>query len=138
MTLIRRLKRDRSGATALEFAMVAPLLLALIFLVIEGSRFLWTRQAVQEAAAHTARCVAIGSDGCDTAEGAKTFAVGRASKMGVSVPSTAVAIATGQTCHGVTEMNRVNLDIPFNSPLGDLLPIFPERLTAEACFPSLQ
>ncbi|WP_396592612.1 TadE/TadG family type IV pilus assembly protein [Brevundimonas sp. R86498] len=137
MSLIHGLLRDRRGATAVEFAMVAPLLIAVILMVIEGNRFLWTSQAIQEAASHAARCVAIGSPDCDTDVEASAFALQRAATMGITVPASGVAIARNQTCYGVADMSRVNLDLAFNSPIANIVPAFPERVTAEACFPNL-
>ena len=137
MSLKPSLLRDRRGATAVEFALVLPLLLAMIIAVIEGNRLLWTKQAIQEAAAHTARCMAIGSEGCGTLAGAALFAQKRAARMGVAVPVEAVSVAAGQDCNGMKNMNRARLDIPFNSPFEGLVPIIPDRLSAESCFPSI-
>lgn len=138
MSPMRRFRRDARGATAVEFAMVAPLLIAAIIFIIEGSRFLWTKQAIQEAASLSARCVAIGSQGCDTPTNARVFARERAAKMGIAAPAESFTVSTNQTCHGVADMNKVAVDVPFNSPVGSLLPVFPARVKAEACFPSLR
>jgi Flp pilus assembly protein TadG len=40
--MIRRLLQDRSGSSAAEFAMVLPLLLVLLFGLIDTGRFLLT------------------------------------------------------------------------------------------------
>lgn len=55
------LVRDRRGLTALEFALVAPVLFMLIFGAFELGLTWWTRNALQVTAAMTARCVALGS-----------------------------------------------------------------------------
>lgn len=138
MTLLRRFRRDAGGASAVEFAMVAPLLIAVIIFMIEGGRFLWAKQAVQEAASLSARCIAIGSKGCETPVNARAFAMARAAKMGITAPLESFTVSTDQTCNGMTEMNRVVVDVPFNSPVGSLVPGFPSHVTAEACFPSLR
>ncbi len=44
-----RLLRDRSGATAAEFALVLPLLLIMIFGVIDGARFIWEYNRAEKA-----------------------------------------------------------------------------------------
>jgi len=129
---------DSRGATAVEFALVLPLLIAMIVLVIEGNRLLWTKQAIQEAASQTARCMAIGSDGCDTLDGAKLYGQRRAARMGIQVETEAISVSTGQTCHDVADMNKAVIDTPFNSPFGSLIPLIPRRLDAEACFPDLK
>lgn len=136
MRMLGRFIRDTRGANAVEFAFVLPLLFAMIVGVIEGNRLLWTRQAIQSAAANAARCMSVGNEGCDTASGAQVYARKRAEKMGVSVPLSDITVSRNQTCHGETGMNQVAFDVAFDSPVAALLPL-PERLTAEACFPSL-
>ncbi len=137
MRVVRRFIRDTSGANAVEFAFVLPLLVAMIVGVIEGNRLLWTRQAIQTAASNAARCMSVGSEGCDTPEGARLYAQKRAGKMGIDVPLAAITVDANQTCHGETGMNHVAFDIAFDSPLGTIIPVMPTRLQAEACFPSL-
>lgn len=137
MRVVRRFIRDTSGANAVEFAFVLPLLIAMIVGVIEGNRLLWTRQAIESAAANAARCMSVGSEGCDTPEGARLYAQQRARTMGITVPLSAITVASNQACHGEADMNRVAFDIAFDSPMQKVLPMMPERLTAKACFPSL-
>ena len=49
----------QDGATAVEFALVLPMFLMLVFGSIEFGRLLWTQQALQETAIAGARCMAI-------------------------------------------------------------------------------
>lgn len=137
MSRKRSLTRDDSGATAVEFALILPLLIAMIAGIIEGSRLLWTHQVLQETAAHTARCMAIGNDGCDSPAGVRVFAQARGAKLGIKFTPQAVTIAPGVTCNDIDKMNRVEIDIPFNSPFEGIIPGLPERLNAKACFPNL-
>lgn len=53
-----RLWRCRAGATALEFALVAPLLLAMIAGTFELSRWALGGAATRDLAARAARCIA--------------------------------------------------------------------------------
>lgn len=138
MTGADRFFRDSRGASAVEFALILPALIAVIVLVIEGNRLLWTKQAIQEAASQTARCIAIGSDGCDTLEGARVYGQRRAAKMGINIEVSAVTVSTAQKCHDVPGMNKAVISTPFDSPFGGLIPAFPKRIDAEACFPSLK
>jgi Flp pilus assembly protein TadG len=138
MSVMSGMSQDRRGATAVEFALVLPLLLAMIIAVIEGNRLLWTKQALQEAAAQSARCMAIGREGCHTPAGAALFAQERAASMGVQLKPEAVTVASGQSCNGIDDMNRVALDSPFNSPFSGLVPLIPKRLKTEACFPRVK
>ena len=51
--------QNRTGIAAVELAMVAPLLLLLIFMMVEASRFLTALNATAGAAREVARLVAI-------------------------------------------------------------------------------
>lgn len=62
--MIRRLGRDRRGVTVVEFALLAPALLTLVFGILEFGRWLWTMQALQATAAEGARCMAVLDPGC--------------------------------------------------------------------------
>ena len=52
-------RRDQHGAAAVEFALVAPLLLVLVFGVISYGYMLSFRQALSQAAAEGARAAAV-------------------------------------------------------------------------------
>jgi len=56
---MRRLAFDRSGATAAEFALVLPLLLLLIFGIIDGSRFIWEYNRAEKATQVGARVAVV-------------------------------------------------------------------------------
>ena len=47
--MIRRLLRDATGASAAEFALVLPLLILLLFGIIDGGRWLWTYNRAAKA-----------------------------------------------------------------------------------------
>lgn len=54
--MIDGLVRDRRGTTAVEFALVAPLLFALLLGVLELGRLIWVDAALDHALARAARC----------------------------------------------------------------------------------
>lgn len=62
--MIRRLRLDRSGASAAEFAMVLPLLILFLFGIIDGGRYLWEINKAEKATQAGAR-VAIVTDALD-------------------------------------------------------------------------
>lgn len=47
---MRRLLLDRGGASAAEFALVLPLLILLLFGIIDGGRYMWTINRAEKAA----------------------------------------------------------------------------------------
>jgi len=68
------IRQNRSGVAAVEFAIVAPLLLLILFGMIETSRFLSARHAVTGAAREVARRVAVtGADQATAEQVAREF-----------------------------------------------------------------
>lgn len=57
--MIGRLRLDRSGASAAEFALVLPLLLILIFGMIDAGRFLWETNRAEKATQVGARIAVV-------------------------------------------------------------------------------
>lgn len=66
MTRCRALWRDRRGAAALEFALVAPIFLALVIGTVETARWAWGAAATRDFAARAARCIAVTPELCGT------------------------------------------------------------------------
>lgn len=57
--MMRRLLHDRAGASGAEFALVLPLLLLLLFGVIDGGRWLWTYNRAAKATQMGARFAVV-------------------------------------------------------------------------------
>jgi Flp pilus assembly protein TadG len=53
--------RDRSGATAIELAIVLPVLLALVFATLDYGRLRWWDSTLRYAVQEGARCATIGT-----------------------------------------------------------------------------
>lgn len=64
---VSRRTRDENGAAALEFALVAPLLFALIFGIIGYGYMLSFRQGISQGAAEGARAAAVAASDSETA-----------------------------------------------------------------------
>lgn len=124
----RRLLMDRSGAAALEFALVAPTLFFLIMGGIEFSRLLWTQSALQMAVAQAARCYAWSVSSCATTTETQTFAANVAPQLGFS---SSVFTVTSTTCGA-----KVSASFPYSFIAKGLFPLTP-TLTASACFPTV-
>jgi Flp pilus assembly protein TadG len=56
---MRRLLHNQRGASAAEFALVLPLLLILLFAIIDGGRLMWTINRAEKAAHMGARHAAV-------------------------------------------------------------------------------
>ena len=63
-TLPRRFAADRHGVTSIEFAIVLPLLLAMVLLGIGFSVAIWKSNIVQELAQESARCAVSATSEC--------------------------------------------------------------------------
>ncbi|HUC65220.1 MAG TPA: TadE/TadG family type IV pilus assembly protein [Stellaceae bacterium] len=144
MTLRRKtsLRRDRSGASAVEFALVLMPLLMMAFGVIEYGRLLWTKQALQEAAIAGARCMGILANSCASGGGFNSTSTTSyiqqvAGGWGITVPSADVTLNHNATCGGETGFSQVSLAFAFTSVVPKIvLLVGSDNLTATACFPN--
>jgi Flp pilus assembly protein TadG len=93
----------RAGVAALEFAIVAPVFLALVFGIIEFSRYVFTLISVQQAAAEAVRQASFGR----TQDQVQTMARQQAPFLGdgLTVTVNCIPIACGG---GVTSVNAHN------------------------------
>ncbi len=57
--MTRRLRLDRSGASAVEFALVLPLLLLFLFGIIDAGRYLWEVNKAEKATQYGARTAVV-------------------------------------------------------------------------------
>ena len=132
---VRTLRKHSEGATVVEFALVAPMLLVFVFGLMEGARAIWTFQTLQETAFASARCLVIGRSPCDSTANAKNYAVSRAAQYRLTVPLSAVIAEKGVTCDGVSGQGRVQIALPYTVVLGDFINMDIDTLTARACMP---
>ena len=120
MLQIRKTKKshNRMGVAAVEFAVVAPLLLILAFGMIESSRYLTAIHATTGAAREAARMAAVnGSSESDTVEMAKAFM----KKSSFRSDSVTVGIESdSSTVPGMTTFTAtVSIDYSDVSVIGD-------------------
>ena len=140
---LSKLRRACGGATAVEFALVAPVFLALVFGVIEYSRLLWTEQALQQAAIDGARCMAIpqtacASSGSYNATNTTSHIQQVGSQWGVLIPTAGISLSANTACGGTTGFSQVTITTTFTSPVPQLvqLALGGTSLTATACYPN--
>ena len=70
---IIKLLRKKRGQGVVEFALIVPILLLLVFGILEGGRVLYSQIIVAEAAREGARAVAISGDRTQAAAAVKNF-----------------------------------------------------------------
>lgn len=103
--IIRKFSVDQSGASAAEFALVLPLLIVLLFGIIDAGRWIWTYNQAEKATQMGARfaIVAAGVAG-DAASGTGIYSsyVGSTLTQGDVIPATAfgkiTCTSSGCTC----------------------------------------
>lgn len=119
-----RLWRARDGAAAVEFAMVLPLLLLVLFGIMELGRVMWTQSALNFAVQEASRCMAVEAPACATTAGAQAFAAQKVAAL--KIPASAFAV-TEQTCG-----RQVRAEISYSFVLWAVFPQAP-KITARAC-----
>jgi Flp pilus assembly protein TadG len=136
------------GATAVEFALVLPMFLALVFGSIEFGRLLWIKEALQETAIAGARCVAIAqgttqdspcaSGGSYSATETNSYIQTVASGWGLSVPTSGISLNAAASCGGTSGFSQVTLTSTFTSVVPKLVQLAAGgiSLTATACYPN--
>jgi Flp pilus assembly protein TadG len=116
--------RDVAGNPAVEFGLLAPVILLFIFGIAEGGRLLWTLNALHYSVQEAARCASINKTTCGTATQIQSFAAGR-SGAGFSA---SVFTATVTGCgNRVSASYTMPLNIPFMT--------HSISLTAQSCYP---
>jgi Flp pilus assembly protein TadG len=119
---------DERGATALEFAILAPVFFLLIFGIIAFGLLFWTQVGLQHGAEMAARCASINSTLCPNSNPSVITNYAMQQTLGLSLPSSTFSYST-PVCG-----NQVSATYTFVFP--DILNLGPLTLTARACFPA--
>lgn len=141
---LRILGQAHGGTTAIEFALVAPAFLGLLFGTVEFGRLLWTEQALQETAIAGARCMAILQSAC-TAGGryyssanTTTYVQQVARQWGVTLQTGDIQLTPNASCGSTIGFSQVTITSSFTTPVPQivLLAAGGTSLSATACFPN--
>lgn len=132
-----RRRRDDNGAAAVEFALVVPLLVLLLFGIISYGVMLSFRQSLSQAAAEGARAAAVtfvADDKQDEAVGAVdgaldsfgiSCAAGNLLKDGADVGSCTVSLPGACTPAAATGVECVTVTLTFDYRDNPIVPSFP-------------
>ena len=114
---------SQRGTAALEFGLVFPLVLAVIFGTIQYGYHFWSLHTAAATARETARLLVVGSDwGCARAYGA-SFAEGPAVGAGVPTVSRRYHTADGVTQDTPVPGSMVTVTVSFQSLHLGVLPV---------------
>jgi Flp pilus assembly protein TadG len=116
--------RDEDGAALVEYALVLPALLALVFGLMQLGGMAWTQEALNYAVQEAARCAVVRPDICGDPGSVQQYAASQA--LGISAPANAFTVAQDDCGMDVRAALPYDFIVsPFNSS--------PVQLTAEAC-----
>lgn len=87
-------RRDQRGSAAVEIVLLAPMLGALVLVVIFGGRLALARQTVQAAAADAARAASIARSADEAKRSASRIAEDTMSNQGVTCATSSVEVDT--------------------------------------------
>lgn len=135
---MRRLQAIRThvgGVTAVEFALVAPVFMMFMFLIIDGTRAVWTYQTLQEVATNSARCAALKQAACADNASVQSYAVARAAASGVRLGAADVTLTASTTCQTMSGMVKVAISTAYQGATTQLLPTSLTMLATDGCFP---
>lgn len=135
MIRVRNLRRDRGGAAALEFGLVAGIFLPLCLAVLDVGLLLWTNGALQSTASLTARCAAIASPSCTDVQQFAVTTAGNWIFPGI-ITKTNVNPAPAVVCVSHSAFMKVTITCQFW--MGGLLPppFAGQTLSVVAYFPA--
>lgn len=128
----RRWADRGDGVTAVEFALLLPFFVILLFGIIEFGQVLFLQAALQHAVTEAARCASIsGAAGstpdCSSAGNIATYATSQAYGIAVATAAFSATKPTGFNC--------VNASVPFSVAI-PLMPAIQLTMTAKSCYPA--
>ncbi len=116
---------DRSGVAAIEFALLTPLFIGLIFVIIEAGFLIFTQVGLEHGVESAARCAAVNTSACGDLASIQTYAASQTYVK--SIPASAFSYIQ-DTCGKEVKANYTFTFFP-SGYLGTSIP-----LSAQACF----
>lgn len=124
---LRRSRNADGGSSAVEFAMVAPFLIAMLFGIFEFGRALWIQSLLDFAVEQASRCATINSTLCGTTSAIATYAAQQT--VPLNLPA-ATFTASSPVCG-----HQVQASYAFNFITPHLFP-YSITLTSQSCYPT--
>jgi Flp pilus assembly protein TadG len=117
---------NERGVTAIEYALLLPVLFAFVLGIIDAGRIIWTQVTLDHAAETAARCGAVDTVKCGSASAIQTYAADQAAGL-VLLPSAFVVVSAACGSQ-VSAALPVTLTLPWNGSNS-------LTLHAKACYP---
>src|ERR1700733_9378806 len=120
---------DCRGGAAVEMTLILPILVMMVFGIIELGRLAWAETVLHYAVAETARCRAIDTTTCGTDALAKSYAANLAYFMSLTSADFTVSTCTGG--------KQLSANYSFTSLLFTLTPTaFTVSVKPVSCYPT--
>jgi Flp pilus assembly protein TadG len=125
--ILRRFRSSERGSSAVEFALVAPALVTMLFGIFEFGRALWTQGLIDYAVEQASRCASINATTCSSNTAIATYASQQTAPL--NLPTSVFTATTAACGHSVTA------SYAFKFVASALLP-FNITLTSQSCYPT--
>ena len=125
---LRPIWRDEGGATALEFALLAPVFFMLVFAVVALGMLFWTQVGLQHGVEMAARCASVNTVLCPNGNASAITNYAMQQALGLSLPPSTFTYST-PACG-----NQVSGSYTFEFPT--ILNRSSLTVTAQSCFPA--
>lgn len=143
MRMGRSFLRDKSGANAVEFALLSVPLLMVLMGTFEFGRMYWAQHVLDEIAVAGARCVGVLQTGCTqngvyNAASAVSYISSRAATDGIALSNANITVNNNTTCSGLSGFSSVQVSYTFATVMPAFLASLANgpNLNAQACFPN--
>jgi hypothetical protein len=120
--------RDQRGASAVEFALVAPVFFLMIFGIVAVGFLFWTQVGLPHGAEMAARCATANPSRCPTNNSGAITSYAKEQALGLPLPASTFTYSM-PACG-----NQVSATYTFAFP--DILNLGPLTITAQSCFPA--
>jgi len=135
LSFVRAFQGARDGASMVEFALVAPILMLLTLGIIDFGRVLWTSTTIEHVARESARYAALHGAGTKveaTVASTQTFAEDRATGLQPSDMNVGVSYLGGSNSSGSSVTVAITYD--FDLMLAGILGFDPIQLDSSSTF----
>jgi len=139
----RGLRRSRGGMLSVEIAVVMPLLLTMMFGILDYAWQQWTSETLQQAASFGARCMGVLESSCESgtaysATATQAYVQSVALERGITVPTADITVNNATTCGTGTGFSSVTITYTYKSIVPNFRSAFASTFTlgASACYPN--
>ena len=119
--------RAIGGSTAVEFALIAPIIISLFFGMFEFARAIWTQSVLDYAVEEAARCASVTAATCGSANATQNYAAAQTGFL--AIPASTFTSSSPAGCS-----HQVTASYPFHFILVSLFN-YNVTLTSSACSP---